>query len=70
MKEILIKTESEDILQKLFKDKDLVSLEDILIKLDYMDYEINELQDQINQSKQEYEEDPHDAYLEWKIQNE
>lgn len=70
MKEILIKTESEDILQKLFKDKDLVSLEDILIKLDYMDYEINELQDQINQSKQEDEEDPHDAYLEYKIQNE
>ena len=52
MENVYVKTDANSILKEYFKE-DIVSLEDILIKLDEVTFEKNSLQDDIEELKED-----------------
>ena len=62
MNNIYIKTDSHSIFEKVFTDKDLVSIEDLLEMLEEQYYEIESLREQIEDLESEHEPDYYDAW--------
>ena len=62
MNEIYIKTDSHSIFEKVFTDKDLVSIEDLLEMLEEQYYEIESLREQIEDLESTHEPDEYDIW--------
>jgi hypothetical protein len=62
MNNIYIKTDSHSIFEKVFTDKDLVSIKDLLEMLEEQYYEIESLREQIEDLESEHKPDEYDIW--------
>jgi hypothetical protein len=62
MNNIYIKTDSHSIFEKVFTDKDLVSIEDLVDMLEEQYYEIESLREQIEDLESEHKPDEYDIW--------
>lgn len=48
MNDIYIKVKGDELLEKLFKDKDLISIDELITKLEELSDDVERLEEQIN----------------------
>lgn len=68
MNNIYIKTDSHSIFEKVFTDKDLVSVKDLVDMLEEQYYEIQRLMEQIEDLEQPKEFDEHTAWQDQQLE--